>query len=184
MTGVGESVRERTDVLKKVAMVVIFSLALIAVLPSQAKAASLQETVPETARQRSLLDDVDTVSDKVDLLQRNGHLDFGEISLTKLSPTRASIFGTTQAYHICPTLELDLYVDKYDIKTETWNQWRYWEFTENNAQHLDKSLEIIVQSGYYYSVRGYHTCIHGDVMESAETITDGLYIGITDKPVN
>ena len=176
--------RRRTGAFGKAVAVAIFSLALIAVLPSQAKAAALQDTVPQTTRQRSLLDEVDTVSDKVDLLQRNGHLDFGEISLTKLSPTRASIFGTTQAYHTCPKLYLDLYVDKYNTQTGKWSQWRYWEFSAENADHLDKSLEIIVQSGYYYSVRGYHTCIHGDVQETAETVTDGLYIGITDSPVN
>ena len=176
--------RGRICVLGKAAVATIFSLALITLLPSQAKAAVLQETIPQTAKQRSLLDDVDTVSDKVNILKRSGHLDFGEISLTKLSPTRASIFGTTQAYHKCPTVELDLYVDKYDAKTGDWYQWRYWEFTAENADRLTRSLEIIVQSGYYYSVRGYHICIHGDVMESAETVTDGLYIGITDKPVN
>lgn len=175
--------RRRTGAFGKAVVAAIFSLALIVVLPSQAKAASLQEIVPQTERQRSLLDDVDKVSDKVDLLQRSGHLDFGEVSLTKLSPTRASIFGTTQAYHTCPTLHLNLYVDKYDTKTGDWYQWRYWEFTEENVDSLTRSLEIIVQSGYYYSVRGYHICVHGNVVESAETITDGLYIGITDSPV-
>ena len=176
--------RRRTGIFGKLAAATIFSLALIALLPAQTKAESIQETVPQTVKQRSLLDEVDTVSYKVDLLQRSGHLDFGEISLTKLSPTRASIFGTTQAYHTCPTLELDLYVDQYNTKTGNWKQWRYWEFSENNVDSLTRSLEIIVQSGYYYSVRGYHSCIHGDVQETAETITDGLYIGITDKPVN
>ncbi len=176
--------RRRTDIFGKAAAAIIFSFALIALLPSQIKAETLQETVIQTEKQRSLLDEVDTVSDKVSILKRSGHLDFGEISLTKLSPTRASIFGTTQAFHVCPTLELDLYVDKYNTETGKWSQWRYWEFTEENVDSVTRSLEIIVQSGYYYSVRGYHICIHGDVKESAETITDGLYIGITDKPVN
>ena len=176
--------RSRTGAFGKAVAAAIFSLALIVVLPSQAKAASLQETVSQTTRQRSLLDDVDTVSDKVDLLQRNGHLDFGEVSLTKLSPTRGSIFGTTQAYHSCPTLHLNLYVDKYNTETGKWSQWRYWEFSENNVDSLTRSLEIIVQSGYYYSVRGYHISVHGDVMETIETVTDGLYIGITDSPVD
>lgn len=176
--------RRRTGVFGKAAAAIIFSLALIALLPSQTKAETLQETVSQTAKQRSLLDDVDTVSDRVTILQRSSHLMYGEISLTKLSPTRASIFGTTQAFHACPTLELDLYVDKYDTKTGDWYQWRYWEFTAENADSLTRSLEIIVQSGYYYSVRGYHICVHDDVIESTETITDGLYIGITDKPVN
>lgn len=175
--------RRRTGAFGKAAAAAIVSLALIAVLPAQTRAAALQETVTQTTRQRSLLDDVDTVSDQVSILQRSAHLAYGEVSLTKLSPTRASIFGTTQAFHTCPTVELNLYVDKYDTKTGNWNQWRYWEFSADNAQHLDKSLEIIVQSGYYYSVRGYHICIHGDVMETSETVTDGLYIGITDSPV-
>ena len=176
--------RRRTGIFGKLAAAAIFSLALIALLPAQTKAESIQETVPQTVKQRSLLDEVDTVSDKVDLLQRSGHLDFGEISLTKLSPTRASIFGTTQAYHACPELRLNLYVDKSNVDTGEWSQWRYWEFSGENVDHISRSLEIIVRSGYYYSVRGYHTCIHGDVQETAETITDGLYIGITDKPVN
>ena len=174
----------RTGAFGKAAAVVIFFLALIALLPLQVKAEALQETIPQTVRQRSLLDDVDMVSDEVNLLQRSGHLDFGRISLTKLSPTRASIFGTTQAYHACPELQLNLYVDKYNTETGKWSQWRYWEFSEKNVDSLTKSLEIIVQSGYYYSVRGYHICFHGNVIESAETITDGLYIGITDSPVN
>ena len=130
--------RRRTGIFGKLAAATIFSLALIALLPEQTKAKSIQETVPQTVKQRSLLDEVDTVSDKVDLLQRSGHLDFGEISLTKLSPTRASIFGTTQAYHTCPMLELDLYVDKYDPDTGYWNQWRYWEFTAENADRLKR----------------------------------------------
>lgn len=175
--------RRRTGAFGKTAAAAIVSLALIAVLPAQTKAAALQETVTQTTRQRSLLDDVDTVSDKVSILQRSAHLAYGEISLTKLSPTRASIFGTTQAYHTCPTIELDLYVDKYDADAKEWEQWRYWEFSASDAQHLDKSLQIIVQSGYYYSLRGYHTCVHGNVVETTETITDGLYIGITDSPV-
>lgn len=174
----------RTGVFGKAAVTIIFSFALIMLLPSQTKAEALQETISQTAKQRSLLDDVDTASDKVSILKRSSHLMYGEISLTKLSPTRASIFGTTQAYHTCPELYLDLYVDKYNTETGKWSQWRYWEFSEKNVDHITRSLEIIVQSGYYYSVRGYHTCIHGDVQESAETITDGLYIGITDSPVN
>ena len=175
--------RRRTGAFGKAAAAAIVSRALIAVLPAQTRAATLQETVTQTTRERSLLDDVDTVSDQVNILQRSSHLSYGQVSLTKLSPTRASLFGTTQAFHTCPTVELDLYVDKYDTKTGKWSQWRYWEFSASDAQHLDKSLEIIVQSGYYYSLRGYHTCVHGNVIETSETVTDGLYIGITDSPV-
>lgn len=134
-------------------------------------------------QERSLLSDVDSVSDIRYKRVRNGHLNYGYVELQKVSPTRAGIIATTQAHHICPEIHMDIYVDKFDVNTQTWNQWRYWEYSTNSSQHLTKNMEIIVPSGYYYSVRGYHTCIHGNVMESAETMTDGLYIGTTDKPI-
>lgn len=140
-------------------------------------------TYVENVQTRSLLDDVNLVTDKEYMRARNGHLNFGFVELIKVSATRARIGATTQAHHVCPQILMEIYVDKYDANTKTWNQWRYWEYSTTNSDHLTKNMEIIVPSGYYYSVRGYHTCIHGNVMESAETMTDGLYIGTTDKPI-
>lgn len=132
---------------------------------------------------RSILDGVEVVSDTEYMRARYGHLNYGFVELRKVSPTRVKISATTQAHHICPQISTDIYVDKYDTNTETWSQWRYWEYSTTDSQHLTKNMEIIVPSGYYYSVRGYHTCIHGNVMETAETMTDGLYVGTTDKPI-
>ncbi len=148
----------------------------------EVKASSLHDYVVKQ-EVRSLNEDVNVVSDTYNNYQRNGHLNFGFVELSKISPTRAGIAATTQAHHICPEVHLDIYVDKYDPSTNTWNQWRNWEYSAEDAQHITRNLEIIVQSGYSYSVRGVHVCIHDDVMESGNTQTDGLYIGITNKPV-
>ncbi len=158
---------------------------LIFTVQTNVKADSFQVIMSETNanNQRSLLNDVDTVMDQNYVKQRSSHLDYGMIKLTKISATRAAIGASTQAFHVCPEIRLDIYVDKYDAKNEIWNQWRYWEYSIDNADHLTKNMEIIVPSGYYYSVRGYHICVHGEAIESIETITDGLYIGITDKPI-
>lgn len=134
-------------------------------------------------RDRSLLDSVDAVSDTEYMRARYGHLNYGFVELRKVSPTRARISATTQAHHVCEQIMTEIYVDRYDANEGTWKQWRNWEYSTTNSQHLTKNMEIIVLSGYYYSVRGYHTCVHGNVMESAETATDGLYIGTTDKPI-
>lgn len=132
---------------------------------------------------RSLLDSVEFVSDAEYMRARYGHLNYGFVELRKASPTRAKISATTQAHHVCEQIMIDIYVDRYDANTGTWNQWRNWEYSTTDSQHLTKNMEIIVLSGYYYSVRGYHTCIHGNVIETAQTMTDGLYIGTTDKPI-
>lgn len=137
----------------------------------------------DKAQERSLLDDLESVSDIQYTRVRNGHLNYGSIELIKVSPTRIRIGATTQAHHVCPEIWMDIYLDRYDPDTDAWSQIRYWEYSTTNSQHLTKNMEIIVLSGYYYSIRGYHSCIHGNVMETAETMTDGLYIGTTDKPI-
>lgn len=133
--------------------------------------------------ERSLLDNIETVSNIEYNKARNGHLNYGSIELIKVSPTRVRIGATTQAHHVCPELYMNIYLDRYDPETNMWNQIRYWEYSTTNSQHLTKNMEIIVLSGYYYSIRGYHTCLHGNVIETAETMTDGLYVGTTDKPI-
>lgn len=161
-------------------MIVILHSGATAVMASGLEETGLYDVgKPE----RSLLDDVSTVSDTVYTRVRNAHLNYGSIELIKVSPTRARILATTQAHHACPELWLDIYLDRYDTKTNTWNQIRYWEYSTTDSQHLTKAMEVIVLSGYYYSIRGYHSCRHGNVMETAETVTDGLYIGTTDKPI-
>lgn len=166
----------------------IYSICVIITLVGGAtsvRASGLKETgLYETEKvERSLLNNIDAVSDIEYTRARNGHLNYGSIELIKVSPTRARILATTQAHHVCPEIWLDIYLDRYDAETDTWNQLRYWEYSTTNSQHLTKAMEIVVLSGYYYSIRGYHSCRHGNVMETAETMTDGLYIGTTDKPI-
>lgn len=172
--------------LKKILLGVVISVLTITVSNvTPTLASGLEDTgLYETSeRSRALLDDIESVTDIQYMRARNGHLMYGSVELMKVSPTRARIAATTQAYHVCPIIYTDIYVDKYDPGSQEWNQWRYWEYSTTNSDHLTKNMEIIVQSGYYYSVRGYHTCVHGNVMETAETMTDGLYIGTTDKPI-
>lgn len=170
---------------RKVLLSVISVLTMTACSALPIMASGLQDVglYEADVQERSLLDEINWVSDITYTRVRNAHLNYGSIELMKVSPTRARIGATTQAHHTCPEIWMDIYVDKYDPDTQMWNQWRYWEYSTTNNDHLTKNMEIIVQSGYYYSVRGYHSCRHGEVLETATTMTDGLYIGITDKPV-
>lgn len=170
---------------KKMAMFLLITVLLMPHLIQSVKADNLSAGImyDEENNGRTLLDGVSPVSDIKYMRLRNSHLNYGYIELQKISPTRAGIIATTQAHHTCPEIQMELYVDKYNRDLKKWEPWRSWEYSTTNSQHLTKNMEIIVQSGYYYSLRGYHSCVHGNVMESAETMTDGLYIGTTDKPI-
>lgn len=170
---------------KKLFLIVIFIVIVgtgyaIPIMASGLENAGLSVTDQQV---RSLIDDVEQVSDIQYMKARNGHLNYGSIELIKVSATRARILATTQAHHVCPEIWMDIYIDQYNREYDEWNQLRYWEYSTTNSQHLTKAMEIIVPSGYYYSIRGYHTCKHGTVLETATTMTDGLYIGTTDKPI-
>ncbi len=169
----------------KISLILVVIIMLIGILQVNVQAEPIQNilNVSDDKDTRSLLDDVDSVTDKAYVRQRSSHLDFGVVELSKVSATRARISASTQAFHVCPEVHLDIYVDQYDEAKDEWTQWRYWEYSANDVDHLTKNMEIIVQSGHYYSVRGYHMCVHGSSMEVIETMTDGLYIGLTSKPV-
>ena len=54
---------------------------------------------------------------------------------------------------------------------------RYWEFTGKNATSLKQgTINVLVPSGTYYRVRGYHAASNGGLKESASTLTQGIMI--------
>lgn len=150
-----------------------------------AEAALLEDVVIEgQTRKISLLDDIDSVSDIQYNRARNGHINYGYVEISKVSSTRGSILATTQALHECPEVYLTVYLDWYDPYTDKLVGSReIREFSATNVDHLTKTISVVVKSGYYYAVRGVHACIHDDVIETINTETDGLYIGVTNKPV-
>lgn len=166
------------------------ALALAAVLSAAGgtivQAASLPEDIGAGERdERSILEDADFASDIAYQRTRSLHLSYGYVEISKVDYDRVQILGTTQCHHECPVVHLYLYLDKMDPKTKKIeNSIREFEFDEKKVGHLTKSLGLLVDDGYYYSVRGYHCAEHGDVMESTNTMTNWVYIGKTDEPVN
>lgn len=54
--------------------------------------------------------------------------------------------------------------------------YKYWEFTGKNATSLSRTIDVIVPSGTYYRVRGYHAASNGGLKESTSTLTQGIMI--------
>ena len=46
-----------------------------------------------------------------------------------------------------------------------------------NTASLYMSKELKVEKGYYYRLRGYHSCTKSGVTENGGSSTNGIYIG-------
>lgn len=126
----------------------------------------------------SILDEVtettaDYAEDTSYSLLRGNHLNLGTVKVQKLSSNEISIYGLTQCHHACDEVYLSLYLERK--VNGSYGTYKYWEFEAGNATSLSRTIEVIVPSGTYYRVRGYHAAKHG-VRESTSTLTQGILI--------
>ena len=106
-------------------------------------------------------------------LLRGNNLNYGTSSIGKLSSMEIVIDGTTQCHHNCEKVYLDLYLER---KVDgVYSTYKYWEFVDYNVSSLSREINVIVPSGYYYRVRGYHAAKDGS-KESTGTLTSGILV--------
>lgn len=104
---------------------------------------------------------------------KGNNLNFGNVKIQKISSNEIGIYGLTQCHHACDTVYLSLYLErKVNGNYETY---KYWEFTANNVSSLSRGIHVIVPSGTYYRVHGYHAAKDGS-KESTTTLTQGIMI--------
>lgn len=106
-------------------------------------------------------------------LWRGNNLSFGRAKISKLSSNEINIYGLTQCHHECDYVYLDLYLERK--VNGSYATYKYWEFEDTNVSNLDASINVIVPSGYYYRVRGYHAAKDGS-KESTTTLTSGILV--------
>lgn len=117
--------------------------------------------------------DLDSSEDTVYSVLRGTNLNYGTTKVSKLASNKVGVSGITQCHHACDTVYLELYLERK--VNGSYSVYKSWSFTTNNATHLTKSLKVIVPSGYYYRVRGYHAAKDGS-KESVTTVTKGVLI--------
>lgn len=107
-------------------------------------------------------------------LLRGNNLSLGNVKISKLSSNEINIYGLTQCHHECDELWLNLYLEqKVDGSYATY---KYWKLKDYNNTSLSTSMNVIVPSGHYYRVRGYHAAKDG-TKESTSTLTSGIWVG-------
>ena len=128
----------------------------------------------------SILDEVTDLETTEDFAEdttysrlRGNNLNYGNVKVQKISSNEIGIHGLTQCHHTCDTVYLYLYLERK--VNGSYGTYKYWRFEANNVTSLSREINVIVPSGTYYRVRGYHAAKDGS-KESTSTLTQGIMI--------
>lgn len=148
------------------------------VLAAGILASSTAVSVPVQAS--SILDKVTSLETTEDFAEdisysrtKGNNLNFGSVKVQKISSNEIGIYGLTQCHHACDTVYLYLYLERK--VNGNYGTYKYWRFEANDVTSLSRGITVIVPSGTYYRVRGYHAAKDGS-KESTSTLTSGILI--------
>ena len=143
-------------------------------------------TTPVLAETTSILDEIteeeltdeetteDFSEDTSYSVLRVTNLNFGNVKIQKVDSDELAIYGVTQCHKKCSKLYLSLFLERK--VNGSYSTYKVWEFTGKNATSLGKTIDVIVPSGTYYRVRGYHAASNDGLKESTTTLTQGIMI--------
>lgn len=133
---------------------------------------------PVFASDDSKITDEETTEDHAEdtgySLLRGNNLNFGTTQISKISSNEISLYGLTQCHRNCLKVYLDM-----DLERKVngyYSTYKSWEFTASNVNHLSKSFNVLVPSGYYYRVGGYHAAVNDGTKESTTSLTKGIKV--------
>ena len=124
---------------------------------------------PVLAETTSILDEItdeetteDFSEDTVYYPARSANLNFGSVKIQRVNSGELSIFGVS------------LFLEKK--ANGGYSTYKVFEYTAKNVTSLSKEIKVLVPSGTYYRVRGYHAASNDGLKESASTLTSGIMI--------
>lgn len=107
---------------------------------------------------------------------RNSYLGQGFIKIVNNGNGIVGIGGSTSCFVTCDTVKLNLYLERSKGDTGFYS-YKSFEYTAYNTSSLTKSMNYVVEKGYYYRLRGYHYASKNGVGENLGSVTNGIYIG-------
>ena len=145
----------------------------MSVTPALAETTSILDAVVD----RELTDEettADFAEDTSYSLLRGTNLNFGNVKIQRVNSGELAIYGVTQCHKKCSKLYLSLFLERK--VNGNYGTYKYWEFTGKNATSLSRTIDVIVPSGTYYRVRGYHAASQSGTKESTSTLTSGIMV--------
>ena len=105
---------------------------------------------------------------------RGTYLSEGTAEISKLSSDEVHLLGVTDCVRTSDKVYLYLYLEQK--VNGAYGTYRTWKFTKQNADALAKGIDVLVPSGYYYRLRGYHAAECNGTKESVGTCTSGVWV--------
>ena len=116
----------------------------------------------------------DYAEDTSTILARSSNLSFGNVKIQRVASNEIVIYGLTACHKKCSNVYLSLYLERK--VNGSYGTYKYWNFTANNTDELEKTIDVAVPSGTYYRVRGYHAASQSSTKESTSTLTQGIMV--------
>ena len=136
---------------------------------------------PVLAETTSILDEITDEETTEDFSEdteyypaRSTNLNFGTVKIQKVNSGELAIYGLTQCHKKCSKVYLSLFLERK--VNGSYSTYKVWEFTGKNVTSLSRTIDVIVPSGTYYRVRGYHAASNGGLKESTSTLTQGIMV--------
>ena len=107
---------------------------------------------------------------------RGEHLMDGSCTISKAGIGKIYVYGQTTAHHIVDKVEVVVYVDKYNSKTDEWERIEVFTKESKDNYYVSFGKRLTVERGTYYRVRSDHYVTKGDEFEETICFTDGIMI--------
>lgn len=107
---------------------------------------------------------------------RSTYLHQGFVRITNNGNGYVGIGAGTECNVTCGTVKLNVYLER-SSGSESFYSYKKWENVDYNTASLYFNKQVKVEKGYYYRLRGYHSCTKNGVLENGGSVTDGIYIG-------
>ena len=140
----------------------------MSVAPVYADAVSILDGITDEETTEDWAEDTSTI------LARSSNLNLGNVKIKRVASNEIVIYGLTDCHKKCSKVYLSLFLERK--VNGSYGTYKIWEFTANNTDDLEKTIDVAVPSGTYYRVRGYHAASNAGVKESTSTLTQGIMV--------
>ena len=122
-----------------------------------------------------LTDETEAIG-KYQSVARSTYLHQGFVRITNNGGGYVGIFCGTECNVTCNTVKLNIYLERSSGDGNFYS-YKKWENVDYNTDSLFMGTQVKVEKGYYYRLRGYHSCTKSGVTENGGSSTNGIYIG-------
>ena len=107
---------------------------------------------------------------------RSTYLHQGFVRITNNGNGYVGISAGTECNDTCNTVKLNVYLERSKGDGNFYS-YEKWGKVDYNTESLYMGTQVKVEKGYYYRLRGYHSCTKNGVTENGGSSTNGIYIG-------